>query len=68
MYTFKIYDLSATLHWELRYTSTSEPQFVTVFGSSHVWLWDFVSGSLLKDGDTNLIDGGWSIVIEKADV
>ena len=68
MYTFKVYDLSATLHWELRYTSTSEPQFETVIGTQHTWLWDMFSGSLLKDGDTNLIDGGWSITVERTDV
>ena len=64
MCTFKIYDMTGTMHWELRYTPTSEPQFVTVFGPSATWLWDMFSGSLLKDGSTNIIDGGWSITVE----
>ena len=64
MCTFKIYDMTGSMQWELRYTPTSEPQFETVFGTSHVWLWDMFSGSLLKDGSTDIITGGWNITVE----
>jgi hypothetical protein len=67
MCTFKIYDMTGSMHWELRYTPTSEPQFETVFGTSHVWLWNMFSGSLLKDGSPDLLGGGWSITIERTE-
>lgn len=67
MYTFKIYDLTGTLQWQLLYTPEIEPQFVTEIGDSHTWLWDMFSGSLLKDGRPDLIEGGWAISIERAE-
>ena len=66
MYVFKVYDLTGTLQWQLLYTPDGEPQFQTEVGSLHVWLWDMFAGSLLKDGSPDLIDGGWSISIDRA--
>ena len=67
MYVFKVYDLTGTLQWQLRYSPDQEPQFVTEVGDSHTWLWDMFAGSLLKDGSPDLIVGGWSISIERAE-
>jgi hypothetical protein len=59
--------MDGSLHYELKYNPASEPQFETVIGDNHVWLWDMFSGSLLKDGGADLIGGGWAISIERAE-
>jgi len=69
MYIFKIYDMNGDLHYELKYTPTQEPQFQTIVGDQHTWLWDMFQGCLLRDGSTQLLDGGnWSITIEQVAV
>lgn len=65
MYKFTVLDLSNNIFWILKYTPTNEPQFETIVGDSHIWLWDMFAGSLTKDGSTDLIDGGWGITIER---
>lgn len=67
MFIFKIYDTTATLHWSLSYTPTEEPQFTTISGTQETWLWDLVAGALLRNGSRDLIDGGYSVTIERAD-
>lgn len=69
MIYFTISDLDAVVHYKLKYTPDVEPQFETIVGDSHVWLWDMFQGCLLRDGSTQLLDGGnWSITIEQATV
>ena len=69
MIYFTISDLDAVVHYKLKYTPDVEPQFETIIGDQHTWLWDMFQGCLLKDGSTQLLDGGnWSITIEQATV
>lgn len=64
-YTFKIYDMTGNLHYELKYTPQQEPQFETIVGDQHTWLWDMFQGCLLKDGSTDILYGGsWSMTVE----
>jgi hypothetical protein len=68
-YIFKIFDMDGSLHYELKYNPTQEPQFETIIGDQHVWLWDMFSGALIKDGSSDILYGGsWSITIERAEV
>ena len=62
MHNFIISNLATgEVFWELAYDPSKEVPFVTTFGTSHVWNWDFVIGALVKDGEVLL---GYSIVIK----
>lgn len=51
-YTLTIFDVAdfSTPAWVLKYSPGETQAFTTIVGTEHVWLWDFVSGALLKDG------------------
>jgi hypothetical protein len=65
-YIFTITDLSGTIYYKLKYTPDVEPQFETLIGDNHTWLWNMFEGCLLKDGSKDILYGGeWSIQIER---
>lgn len=53
-YIIKIYSppLFDTVEWTLRYCPESSTPFTTLQGTEHVWVWDFITGAFLKDGET----------------
>jgi len=63
MYKFSVTDLTGVVIYEMRYFPDQEPQFIQTFGEPHTWTWNMIDGSLLKDGSTDLVPGGWSIGI-----
>lgn len=65
-YTIKIYNPPdfSTIAWILKYEPNSSVPFTTVQGTEHFWVWDFVSGSFLKDGETLV---GYTIEIRGGD-
>jgi hypothetical protein len=65
MYKFSVTDLTGVVIYEMRYFPDQEPQFVQTVGDTHMWTWNMIEGSLLKDGSTELVPGGWSITIER---
>jgi hypothetical protein len=65
MYKFSVTDLTGVVIYEMKYFPDQEPQFVQTFGDTHMWTWNMIEGSLLKDGSTELVPGGWSITIER---
>ena len=42
---------SATPHWVLKYVPDSATPFTTIEGTEQVWVWDFIGGALMKDGE-----------------
>jgi hypothetical protein len=52
-YTLTIFDIQdlSTPEWMLRYDPSASAPFTTLQGSEHSWVWDFISGSFLKDGE-----------------
>jgi len=52
-YTIKIYsppDFNS-IEWVLKYAPNSSVPFSTIQGVEALWVWDFVTGALLKDGE-----------------
>lgn len=53
-YTLKIFDITDFAHpvWVLKYAPNSTVPFTTLQGTECAWVWDFISGAFLKDGET----------------
>jgi len=62
---FTISDVDTSeVQWILLYAPENEIPFSTLFGSAHVWNWDFCTGNLLKDGLPLPASDGHTISIE----
>ena len=52
-YILKIFDVNDFAHpvWILRYAPSEPVPFTTLEGFECSWVWDFISGAFLKDGE-----------------
>jgi hypothetical protein len=52
-YILKIFDVNDFTHpvWVLRYAPSEPVPFTTLSGTEATWVWDFITGSFLKDGE-----------------